>query len=58
MLPADSQARIRAFIRDLGGPKPFALRYDLNERTAQRIYSGKAACPRAILQQIKDQADG
>ena len=58
MPPADSQARIRAFIRNLGGHKPFAARYNLNERTAQRIYSGKAACPRAILQLIEDQADG
>jgi hypothetical protein len=59
MVPDQQQQAIRRFIRAMGGHEPFADHYTLNPRTAQRIYSGKAACPRHILAEIeKEQADG
>jgi hypothetical protein len=59
MVPDQQQDAIRRFIRAMGGHVPFADRYALNPRTAQRIYSGKAACPRHILADIEtEQADG
>lgn len=55
----DSQQLIRAHIEAVGGPAAFADRHALNPRTAERIYSGKAACPRGILSEILEgNADG
>lgn len=54
-----NQRLIRDHIAAHGGPVLWAARFEIHERTAQRIFSGKSACPRAILATImEEQADG
>lgn len=44
-VPRDEARAIRAAIDAIGGLPAFWQRFRLNYRTAQRIYSGKQACP-------------
>lgn len=49
---ARDHVMLRAHI-DRTGISPFALRYQLDRRTVERIYSGAKPCPPRLLETIR-----
>lgn len=51
--PAPTHAEVRAYINQRGGYATFALRRGINQRTAERVFSGKAPPPRWLIREIQ-----